>query len=285
MNIQNEKLKTLKAKLFIFSSFVIIAALFSSIVFVVNHTQAEQSSGSPESGATSRIKTVYDALSVLSYGSDAAGGWGDWGAYWNRIRSAGEWVPSDGATTTDVKNGVTYHSTSRTQATGTYPNPTSCSTQAYHDSSGSGTEANNCSLTWTVPGGAAGTDKQDPRTGLIWSYPLYRNGTVIEFSSTLNTAFSWNNGGANNQGITAPVAGNRTAIQLCADQGNGWRLPVQKELKQAYIDGSRWNLNQYSNPFWSATEYDPTNVWYANLHRGYSSNSAQTITYRVRCVR
>ena len=250
-------------------------------------SRAEQSGSSPVSGATSRIKTIYDVLSGLSYGSDTPGAWGNWGAYWNRIYSAGEWTPSGAASAAAVGSGSTFYSNSRSQQTGTYPTLSGCSTQLYFDSWSTATPANNCSLTWTVPGGATGSDKQDPRTGLIWSYLLYRNGTVIEFSATLSTTFSWGNTHANNKGITAPVAGDRTAIQLCADQVNGWRLPTQKELIQAYIDGSFWNLTQPSHTFWSATEESLTDAWYVDLGSGYSNtaNNTKTSPYSVRCVR
>ena len=67
-------------------------------------SRAEQSGSSPISGATSRIKTIYDALAALSYGSDAPGGWGNWGAYWNRIYSAAEWTPSGNAAVADVES-------------------------------------------------------------------------------------------------------------------------------------------------------------------------------------
>lgn len=262
----------------------LILVTIASSVGITAKVMAEQSGGSPESGVTSRIKSLYDDLVALSYGSDVDAP--DWGAYWNRIKTSAKWVPNGAVTVTDVKAGITFYNTSRTQAIGTYPNPTSCSTQAYHDSYGPPvTEETNCSLTWTSPGGASGTDKEDPRTDLIWSYPLYRNGTVIEFSNSTNTSFSWDNSHANNQGITAPVAGNRTAIQLCADQGNGWRLPTQKELMQAYIDGSFWNLNQPSNVFWSATEYSAANAWNVTLNNGTTTVTTKTSTTRVRCVR
>lgn len=66
---------------------------------------AEQVGSSPESGATSRIKTIYDSLDSLSHGSDSAGSWGNWGSMWNRIRSAGEWVPTGDASEADVVAG------------------------------------------------------------------------------------------------------------------------------------------------------------------------------------
>jgi len=239
----------------------------------------------PESGATSYIKATYDSIVALSHGSVAAGAWGDWGSYWNRIRSAAEWVPSGDAETTDVVSGKTFYKDSRTQGTGVREVASSCSTQAYDDSYASANPANNCSKTWVVDTSVTGAEKKDPVTGLIWSNLLRKNGTVIEFSAFANTAFSWDASHANNQGITAPVAGSRTAIQLCADQGNGWRLPTQKELMQAYIDGSHWNLTQPSYNIWSATEFTSTNAWYVYLSDGYTGSISKTYTFQLRCVR
>lgn len=252
----------------------------------INYVLAEKpTDDTPESGATSYIKATYDSIVALSHGSVAAGAWGDWGSYWNRIRSAAEWVPSGDAEVTDVVEGKLFYKDSRTQATGTKLVAEPCPTQAYHDSHGSANPADNCSKTWETDTTVPGAEKKDPVTGLIWSNLLYRNGTTIEFSTSHNTSFSWGATHANNIGITAPVAGDRTAIELCADQGNGWRLPTQKELQQAYIDGSNFNLSQPSYSFWSATEYSSTYAWYVNLSSGPTNNFNKTYGYQVRCVR
>ena len=86
---------------------------------VVLEAKGEQSGSSPESGADSRIKAVYDSVAGLSHGSEAAGAWGDWGAWWNRIRSAAEWVPAGNATVAQVLNGTTFYKDSRSKLTGT----------------------------------------------------------------------------------------------------------------------------------------------------------------------
>jgi hypothetical protein len=264
---------------------VIAIAIISGFISIGYVLAEKPTADTPESGATSYIKATYDSIVALSHGSVAAGAWGDWGSYWNRIRSAAEWVPSGDAETTDVVSGKTYYKDSRIQGTGIREVASSCSTQAYHDSHASANPANNCSKTWETDTTVPGAEKKDPVTGLIWSNLLYRNGTTIEFSTSLNTTFSWGATHANNIGITAPVAGDRTAIELCADQGNGWRLPTQKELMQGYIDGSYWNLTQPSNYFWSATEYSSTNAWPVTLNAGTTFNNRKTTTYQVRCVR
>jgi hypothetical protein len=78
----------------------------------------------------------------------------------------------------------------------------------------------------------------------------------------------------------------------CEALGNGWRLPQQKELMQAYIDGS-WNnpanLSSAGFNYWSATTVSSStqNAWFTNLANGNAGNVTKTIgaSYRVRCVR
>jgi hypothetical protein len=323
--------------------------------FAVRSAKAE-TVGSLNSGVTSRIKTLYTALTSASYGSDAAGGWGDWGAYWNRIYAAATWAPTGNSAVTDVKTGKTFFNTTRTVATGTYPNPTNCSTQAYHDSYGVPvTETTNCSLAWTTnPNPATGDDDlagrggYDPRTGLTWSQLLLNSGSTPTFSHASNSLYTWdgtttftvtaanatagatytNNGAtftvvttiagattlvttgtgaaaasgtltkatgtgdatitfsAISNGAANAAVGAKTAKLLCSDRGNGWRLPTQKELMQAYIDGSYFNLTQPSNPFWASTEASATVAWFVYLNSGPTSNTSKTTSsYQVRCVR
>lgn len=274
-------------KYFLVSAIIVLLAATTITVFnYAKQTKAEQSGDSPESGATSRIKEFYDDLFALGFGSDSSGSWGDWGSYWNRAQSAARWVPSGDATTDDVKSGNTFYSeSSRTEQTGEYPNPTSCSTEAYHDSYGAPvTQTTNCvaDISWTTPDPAVtGDDKQDERTGVIWSKYLKNNAGTVEFADTGGSQWSWDASGANNIAV-----GNKTASQLCSERGNGWRLPTQKELMQAYIDGSYWNLTNPSNAFWSATEASSTNAWLTSLSTGNTSNLTKTTaTYYVRCVR
>ena len=75
-------------------SFVIVSIFV--VYLVVNSVKAEQYLSSPESGVTSRLKTISDALITLGHGSTAAGTWGDW-IMWNRIYSASIWAPDGNA--------------------------------------------------------------------------------------------------------------------------------------------------------------------------------------------
>ena len=278
---------------------VLSFAIAAGALFGSKYVLAEQSGSSPDSGATSYIKATYDSIVALGHGSVAAGAWGDWGAYWNRIRSAAEWVPSSNATVADVKSGRTFNNTSRTQATGTYPNPTSCSTQQYHDSYGAPvTQTTNCTdtLTWTAASpavtgdDASGNGNQDPRTGLIWSKYLQNSAGTVVFADAAGSTWNWdgtdNAQGVNNKAVNGGVAPGKTATELCSERGNGWRLPSQKELMQVYIDGSYFKLSNPSNYFWSITENSGTAAWNVTLTTGATNyTNKATAAYYVRCVR
>ena len=261
---------------------VIALALTFSLSMWASYAYGEQVAGSSESGSDSYVQSLYTALQTSGLGSDTASP--DWGTYWNRLKTSAQWAPSGTATAANVVSGKTFYGSDRTQQTGTQPTPGVCPTQAYHDSYGAPvTQTTNCTntLTWTVPSGSiTGTEKQDPRSGLIWSNAIVNTAGTATFSPTTNTAFSWDASAAANIAV-----GNKTAITLCSTMGNGWRLPVQKELVQAYIDGSYFNLSQPGNYFWSATELSSTIAWNVSLSFGYTTNSAKTNTNQVRCVR
>lgn len=259
----------------------VVAAIVIVGGFTAAYTRAETYPGGTDNGLTSHIATLNSTLTGLGYG--ATTDTPDWGSNWNRIKTSAVWSPSGTVTSSDVRAGKTFYNGSRTQQTGT--NRTGyCPTEAYHDSYGAPvTQTTNCTAqnTWTVPSdGIAGTDKLDPVSGLIWSQPLWLSGSTPTFSGSSTTTWTWDASGANNV-----TAGTRTAIQLCSDRGNGWRLPTQKELMQAYIDGSYFNLNQPSSYFWSATEISSTNAWVVTLGSGNTYNGTKTSTYAVRCVR
>jgi len=265
---------------------VLVVAVNVIIPILRKPSSAEQWPGSPESGATSRIKEIYDSLVALGLGSESAGTWGDWGAYWNRIRSAAEWVPNGTVTVTDVKNGITFYDDNRTVKTGTYPNPSSCPNQQWYDSHASATQQNNCNITWQVAappvaGDDSGTGNHDPRTGLIWSQYLKNDAGVVGFAASGGSDWSWDG----TTDADSVAVGSKTPSQLCSERGNGWRLPSEKELMQAYIDGSFWNLSNPAYSFWSRTEYGATGAYYVNLSSGGTVNTTKTVSTYVRCVR
>ncbi|NCU29538.1 DUF1566 domain-containing protein, partial [Candidatus Saccharibacteria bacterium] len=71
----------------------------------------------------------------------------------------------------------------------------------------------------------------------------------------------------------------------CSDRGAGWRLPTQKELLQAYIDGSNYNLVAAAAYHWSATVYSVTYAWYTYLSLGSTGGNLKGNAAQVRCVR
>ena len=262
---------------------------------------AEQSGSSPESGVTSRIKTIYDSLVALSHGSDSAGGWGNWGVMWNRIRSAAEWVPSGDASEADVASGKTFYKDSRTQKTGTgslAPDYSEQSRVMYNDAkngaSADGDEANEESI-WTNTAGNATTGVwNDTRTSLYWSANLgsgNNNYTIAScdfFSATDRGTYS---GADSDCGYAINTCGTLSQ-DATGDAVNetDWYLPTQKELQQAYIDGMYNQTNitfASSNEYWSATEFSdsPGMSWYLGFYYGNTSANANFGIRNVRCVR
>ncbi len=129
----------------------------------------------------------------------------------------------------------------------------------------------------------------DGRSGLWWT-----DIAVLDGGTTATTT-------TNNFTLTAdgsrPTAGN--AISFCnalntynSNAGFGgytdWYLPTQKELMQAYIDGSSNNLLRPGNIFWSSTENSGSTAtaWIVYLAIGdtYRLNKLTSRNY-VRCVR
>jgi len=128
----------------------------------------------------------------------------------------------------------------------------------------------------------SGADAKDNSTGLVWSLPCNGSGCA-SFSDATPLTYSWDNSAVNNN--------SRTASQLCSDH-TGWSLPHQKQLMQAYIDGS-WDkdlgtgLEGVSRDYWSATTGSTSTyaAWYVNLSSGYTRALNKVVSNGVRCVR
>jgi hypothetical protein len=185
----------------------------------------------------------------------------------------------------DVKSGDVFYNGSRTQQTGTYQSPGVCPTQQYTDYYGSPvTPTTNCSQTWTTASPTVtGDDKQDPISGLVWSLNITNNDGTPAFSTTAFWDWSWD-GTSTSDSI---AVGGKTAVQLCSgmDGGGIWRLPSQKELMQAYIDGSYFNLTNPSSDYWSSTIMYSGSAFYVNLGVGYAVTQPYSSGLSVRCVR
>lgn len=152
--------------------------------------------------------------------------------------------------------------------------------------------------------GDSNADYQDNNTGLIWSN--YLDGGANHTWFWANNCWepgTWanpdggegDNGGSNIacdadgddacQCVKATSTPNMTGCEALGD--GGWRLSHQKELMQAYIDGSWGNLSNAANTFWSATTLsgDTHYAWHVSLYSGYTNGGAKTLTYDSRCVR
>jgi hypothetical protein len=113
MNYLNSKKKSLP-----FVSFSFTCIILSFFLLFADHVLAEQSGSSNETGATSKILTLYNELTSLSHGSSSDTP--DWGSVWNTIKTAAKWQPDGDALTSDVLDGKTFYSgNSRTAKTGT----------------------------------------------------------------------------------------------------------------------------------------------------------------------
>lgn len=163
---------------------------------------------------------------------------------------------------------------------------------------------------------------QDDRTGLIWTDssnggvhnnftwvagddPVNPTGNSCNFNAA-GDANEWcnvsnfstpdyynpaNNTQPGDQAKTG-VSASEFCLNLAADDGSGvqtdWRVPTQRELMTAYLDGSEENLPNAARTFWSSSEhvYNKTVAWRVNLHDGYANYTTKTNTgHYVRCVR
>ena len=225
---------------------------------------AEQSGGSPESNATSRVKTAYDWLLAkgANYGSTDAGDWSNnWGTYWNRIMEASAWEPDGTANAGDVVSGKTFYAGNgdRTQKEGTLALTGDATTAQvadgatfYSDSftklEGTASLAPDYSLqilnewdnykegdytgdesTWTQKTASV---YQDDRTGLYWSQAYTNDGSYYTnmFPNGDHSACPFFDGTTDQQKITA-----RTGYDgLDADCGDAINFCGSLELA---IDG------------------------------------------------
>ncbi|MDP3901552.1 MAG: DUF1566 domain-containing protein, partial [bacterium] len=110
-------------------------------------------------------------------------------------------------------------------------------------------------------------------TGLIWSRGCSGIGCADFSQGSLKedlTRYSWDNTHGNNGGLTSS--------ELCASGTHGetgWRLPHQKQLMQAYINGSFANIADISvwmGSMWSATtvSWNTDYAWQVHLSHGYT---------------
>lgn len=261
-------------------TFIVVLAISGGLVWKV---QAETYPGGTDNGLTSRIKELSDSLAALGHGTTTANP--DWGAMWNRIKTAATWTPPGDVAAGDIRMGKKYYNGSRTEQIGTAPIPSACPNQLADDANS--LIANSCTehIIWTVPSPSVeGDEKRDPVTGLVWSQYLDSNTTgVLTFTKTYSQAISFSY-------LDNPSFGNRTAAQMCAEVAAGggiWRLPTQKELMQAYIDGSYYNLltTNANNGISSSTLASSSARYTMRLDTGDVGVSHVNNSAYMRCVR
>ena len=288
--------------------------------------QAEQSGSSPESGRSSRLETAYDFLvgKGVNYGVTDALDWDSsvtyiWDTYWNRIMESAAWEPDGTLAVGEVSPGKTFYagSSDRDQKTGTgtiYSNQALQVYDDYKDTSGTSGEYIGEEATWTETAGNMDGDCKDTndvckdtKTGLYWSDKYVGIGSTKPNNFTVSTCafFSQTDpGDYDGTDTDCGAIGNdetEQALNYCAtlelDSNNAvpaetdWYLPSQKELMQAYIDGSENNIVS-AHPgspvlYWSSTEVsgDPTLAWSVYLFLGDTDYNTKGAAYWVRCVR
>jgi len=142
-------------------------------------------------------------------------------------------------------------------------------------------------------------DKRDNSTGLVWSKKIcddendYTQTWFWANNCKYPNLLTGDDGTCDTHGEIACKCVKLTGEDKigCEDLGDEeWRLPSQKELMQAYINGSWANLSSSHYNYWSATTPSTNNThraWRVNLPDGntYYTTKTNSDGYRVRCVR
>ncbi len=163
---------------------------------------------------------------------------------------------------------------------------------------------------------ASGLVKKDVRTGLYWA-DCYDSTSGQGSCDTIDNDFDiWDDGGCSGDGSGYDCSdadiingnccsedyycydddGDGSAIDYCLDlsldaDGDGtdetdWRLPTQKELMQAYINGVVNNIPNPATNYWSSTEgYGNAGyAWLVYLYNGDTGNGSKAGNGYARCV-
>jgi len=191
------------------------------------------------------------------------------------------WCGTVGTLLANMFNGTSGAFTGGSQANGGADDYNNGGAPASGRYTGSWT-ACNAGNTWCGTG-LSSADALDNSTGLVWSLPCNGSGCA-SFSDATPLTYSWDNSAANNN--------TQTASQLCSAGSHGqtgWSLPHQKQLMQAYVDGSYGNLEAsgVNRDYWSAAtvSFNTTYAWYTNLSYGITYGNTKTTANVVRCVR
>ena len=164
---------------------------------------AEQIAGSPESGVKSRLTELYDTLVAKNLGSDTDMSGMDaltdnWGAKWNRIKSAA------------LKNKTSVLDNSHTVGA-VLPGVEAPDHVFFTDQAG---------LKWSYP---------VVRVNSAITTAKRTIGSNIEGHQSDFAVWTYNSSGQNNVAI-----GMKTALQICQMLGHGWRMPTINEVRHAH---------------------------------------------------
>ena len=157
----------------------------------------------------------------------------------------------------------------------------------------------NAGNNWCGTGETDIADAKDESTGLVWSVKIDDAGDDTQSWFWANNCYepetAENPGTCTTHGDDACQCVKKTSAKTgCEALGDGgWRLPYQKELMQAYINGSSKSsvsyLSNINNVYWSATtlSYSTRNAWVVTLFNGNTSYDTKVTSgsYKVRCVR
>jgi len=124
---------------------------------------------------------------------------------------------------------------------------------------------------------------RDESTGLVWSKTMNSGTYALDGSNGSLTWFVANNCTES----SGSVCTKKTSAQTGCEANAGWSLPHQKQLMQAYIDGSYGFLDLgVPRYYWSATtnSNNTTYAWYTTLSLGTTYTFNKTSTNSVRCV-
>jgi len=134
--------------------------------------------------------------------------------------------------------------------------------------------------------GDSGAAYKDNSTGLVWSKTMSTTTPwSLDDSNGTMTWYKANNCSETSGSVCTKLTSSKTGCEFNA----GWFTPHQKQLMQAYIDGSYGNLETAGvlRNYWSATtnSNSQTSAWYVYLSDGYTRSNTKTYAYYVRCVR
>ncbi len=271
------------ALLLLISVFVGVLLIGRQVLLV---RAAEQSGSSPTSSSDSRMKRLVDNLTASNYGDPNGTVLSeDWGESWNRIGSAAQ-APFNDAVANGLTNGG---NTDFPQDKGGIHDADPLPSGSYHSDwivCGSG---NNYCDTGDSTMESTFQARMDTNTGLIWSKRISSSDNWFTANNCAQPGSGANPGACASNGDPGCKCVKLTTGKTgCEAQGDGgWRLPYQKELMQAYIDGSSQYLPDNAAYHWSGTTNttNTQNAWYTNLSNGNTNNNTKTNTNSFRCVR